>query len=355
MSRISLLSHRTLHTAPTRRLAPKRRAHTIPAGDHPELAQDLRMARELQQGLLLQAVPRLPRWELSAASLPATEIGGDVYDFPALDDGWHGLMIGDVSGHGLSAALRMAVARTLFRQIARDKLDPGETLAALNRALISEMPHGMVTMIYAHIEIDTGVLRIANAGHTYPILIGNDVQELEICGLPLGIDPDSEYETVTATLAPGETALLYTDGITEATDRRERMYGYTRLQSLLLRHSQQRPRTLMGTILNTMKTWSDNALADDMTMVVMRRRLPDLRAELRSLCIDVLGEMATAALWLEIQHLPDAPDAWQAALPAIGKTVQGRHGRGVGRELLAQLRLTVEEYRTARAAVDACV
>jgi phosphoserine phosphatase RsbU/P len=357
MSWTSLVTHRSgRRRQSARQTFAERIAQRAAPGDHPELAQDLRMARELQQGLLLQTVPRLHKWELAAASLPASEIGGDLYDFPGLDNGWHGLMIGDVSGHGLAAALRMAVARTLFRQVAREKQDPGATLAALNRALISEMPHGMVTMIYIHAEIETGILRMANAGHTYPILIGNDVRELEITGLPLGIDPDAEYDTVTTMLAPGETALLYTDGITEANDRREREYGYTRLQSLLLRNHQQRPRTLMATILNTVKSWSDNSLADDMTMVVMRRRLPDLNAELRHVTVDVMGEMAAAALWYEIGEPPVTIDEWQGTLQRLGKTVQARHGRGLGRELVSQLRLTVEEYRAIeRAEANACV
>lgn len=356
MSWTSLVSHRSTHRRVTGRLSlAERRASRHTPGDHPELAQDLRMARELQQGLLLQTVPRLPKWELAAASLPATEIGGDLYDFPALDNGWHGLMIGDVSGHGLASALRMAVARTLFRQVAREKLDPGATLQALNRALISEMPHGMVTMIYVHAEIETGTLRIANAGHNYPVLIGQDVRELEVTGLPLGIDPDCEYETITAQLAPGETALLYTDGITEANDRRERMYGYTRLQSLLLRNHQQRPRTMMATILNTIKAWSDNTLADDMTMVVMRRRLPDLNDELRNVCVDVMGEMASAALWCELGQVPADVETWQAVLPRLNKTLQGRHGRGLSRELVAQLRLTLEEYRVASPELHTCI
>lgn len=355
MSWTSLLSHRSgQRRLPAHLALAARAAQRPPATDHPELAQDLRMARELQQGLLLQAVPRLPKWELAAASLPATEIGGDLYDFPTLDDGWHGLMIGDVSGHGLAAALRMAVARTLFRQIARERLDPGATLGALNRALLSEIPHGMVTMVYLHAEIDTGQIRFANAGHNFPVVIGGDVRELELTGLPLGIDPDAEYETRTAQLAPGETALLYTDGLTEANDRRERMYGYGRLQSLLLRNHQQRPRTLMSTILHSVKSWSDNEMADDMTMVVLRRRLPDISAELRNVCVDVMGEMATAALWCEFEQLPADPVAWQTALPGLGKIVQTRHGRGLGRELHSQLRLTLDEYRSAaRAEVGA--
>lgn len=353
MPRMSLVGHRSAHGRRTGRLGPAlRRKQSVVPGDHPELAQDLRMARELQQGLLLQTVPRLPKWELAAASLPATELGGDLYDFPALPGGWHGLMIGDVSGHGLAAALRMAVARTLFRQVAREGRDPGMTLAMLNRALMSEMPHGMVTMIYVHAEIETGKLHIANAGHNYPVLIGRDVRELEISGLPLGIDPDAEYDTITATLEPGETALLYTDGIVEANDQRERMYGFHRLQSLLLRHHQRRPRSLMATILNTVKTWSDNTLADDVTMVVMRRRLPDLNAELRNVSVDVMGEMAAAAVWCELDHLSLDVEAWQAMLPKLQKIVQARHGRGLSREWVSQLRLTLDEYRPVAAIAE---
>lgn len=353
MSWISLISHRSAYRRSVRRGLPPVREVAAPAGDHPELIQDLRMARDLQQGLLLQTAPRWPFWDLAAVSLPASELGGDVYDFPVLRDGWHGLMIGDVSGHGLSAALRMAVARTLFRQIAHQHDDPGAALARLNRMLISEMPHGMVTMAYMHIEMQTGQLRIANAGHTFPVLIGRDICELELTGLPLGIDPDAEYETFNTTLAPGETIMLYTDGIIEANDRRERLYGFTRLQSLLLRNHQQRPRTLMSTVLNTIKSWSDNSLADDVTMVVLRRRLVDLNAELRNVLVDVMGEMATAALWIDLGALPPTVDAWQSALPALGKQIQAAHGRGLSREVLAQLRITLDEYRSASTALTA--
>jgi phosphoserine phosphatase RsbU/P len=343
MTWTSLISHRSPHRRTAGRAALPEAVP--PPHEHPDLAQDLRMARELQQGLLLQAVPRLPRWEIAATSLPATELGGDVYDFPALDDGWHGLMIGDVSGHGLTAALRMAVARTLFRQIAREGLDPGATLAALNRVLIDEMPHGMVTMIYLHAEMTTGTLRIANAGHTYPLIAGSDVRELEITGLPLGIDPEAEYETITTTLEPGETVLFYTDGVTEANDERERMFGDHRLRSLLLRHRWQRPRSLMATVLGAVKSWSSNGLADDLTMVVLRRRLPDLDAELRLVCAEVIGETNTAAIWSELPPSIGTPEVWREMLPQIGAIAQARCGRGASRELLSGLRLTLDDYR----------
>src|SRR5215212_5915828 len=98
-----------------------------------EMQQDLQLARDIQQGLLLEAVPRLFGWEISAVSLPARDLGGDLYDFLPFPDHWHGIMIGDVSGKGLPAALRMAVARTVFRHEARRDQTPGATLACTNR------------------------------------------------------------------------------------------------------------------------------------------------------------------------------------------------------------------------------
>src|SRR3954447_15164171 len=105
---------------------------------HAEIEQDMRLARDIQQGLLLEAVPRLPGWEISAVCMPARDLGGDLYDFLPFGAGWQGIMIGDVSGKGLPAALRMAVARTVFRHAARRGDAPGPTLGDTNRGVLSE-------------------------------------------------------------------------------------------------------------------------------------------------------------------------------------------------------------------------
>src|SRR5215212_12121688 len=145
-----------------------------------EIEQDMRLARDIQQGLLLEAVPRLPGWEISAICMPARDLGGDLYDFLPLQDGWQGIMIGDVSGKGLPAALRMAVARTVFRHAARRGDAPGPTLMGTNRGVLSEIPQGMVTMFYAMLDTRSGILRMANAGHNYPVLINGRVSEVEL-------------------------------------------------------------------------------------------------------------------------------------------------------------------------------
>jgi sigma-B regulation protein RsbU (phosphoserine phosphatase) len=312
-----------------------------------EIEQDMRLARDIQQGLLLEAVPRLPGWEISAVSMPARDLGGDLYDFLPLDERWQGIMIGDVSGKGLPAALRMAVARTVFRHAARRGGAPGPTLADTNRGVLSEIPQGMVTMLYAMLDTKHGTLRMANAGHNYPVVINGRVSEVELSGLPLGVDGDSDYEEANAVIGPGETVLLYTDGVVEASTPDGELYGYERLEQMLRANACLKPRALVAALLHELRAWGGNEQADDITVVILRRRLEQLDTELRSIADDVLGAERAAQLWDELA-LPSstAPIAdWDEILPAIVRATQGLFGRGLARELNGQLRLALEEYR----------
>lgn len=312
-----------------------------------EIEQELQLARDIQQGLLLEAVPRLSGWEVTAVSLPARDLGGDLYDFLPLDASQQGIMIGDVSGKGLPAALRMAVTRTVFRHSARRGDEPGPTLANVNRSVLQEIPQGMVTMLYATLDLQRGELQIANAGHNYPVLINGRVEEIELTGLPLGVDDESEYGEMTVTLPPGSTVLFYTDGVVEATDLHGELYGYERLEVLLRARAHLKPRALMAALLHELRAWSSGTQADDITMVVLRRRLAEVGAELLTVADDVLGVARSEELWSGLQ-LPahDAPaSAWQEVLPEIVRVAQAQYGRGLARELSGQLRLALEEYR----------
>jgi len=343
--------HATLlgHTEAARRSQP-RRAASAPANTvqlrQAEIEQDLLMARDIQQGLLLEAVPRLPGWEISAVSMPARDLGGDLYDFLPLVDGWHGIMIGDVSGKGLPAALRMAVARTVFRHEARRGQGPAPTLAAVNNGVLSEIPQGMVTMLYVMLNTQSGCMRVANAGHNYPVVINGQVREVELDGLPLGVLGDSVYGELNVVLQHGDTVLLYTDGVVEAVDARGEMFGYQRLTELLSANDDLKPRALLALLLHELRAWGGAFQADDITIVILRRRQEHLAAELRGIVDDVLGRERAAQLWSEAP-LPagDGVLAWAAALPELIHTVQVRYGRGLARELNGQLRLALEEYR----------
>ena len=313
-----------------------------------EIEQEMRLARDIQQGLLLEAVPRLAGWEISAVSLPARDLGGDLYDFLPLPKHQHGIMIGDVSGKGLPAALRMAVARTVFRHEARRGTPPSVTLAGANRGVLSEVPQGMVTMLYAILDPRSGWMQIANAGHNYPLLMnGGNVQEVELSGLPLGVDADSEYKECGTVLQHGDTVVFYTDGVVEAINNNEEMYGYEQLVELLQRHSKRKPRALVATLLQELRAWSQTDQSDDITVVIVRRRLEGIGAELRSVADDILGEERAAELW-QLLDLPsqDAPVAdWTQVLADLLRTVQEQYGRGLARELQSQMRLALEEYR----------
>ncbi len=312
-----------------------------------EIERELLLARDIQQGLLLEGVPQLRGWEMSAVSLPARDLGGDLYDFLALSERSHGIMIGDVSGKGLPAALRMAVARTVFRYEARRNQPPGVTLAGVNSGVISEIPQGMVTMLYAALDTRSGEIRFANAGHNYPVLIRAAASELELNGLPLGVLDGNGYEEQVAQLDPGDVLLLYTDGITEATDRAEEMYGYERLEQVVLREQVRRPRSLVAALLQELRAWSAGDQADDITIVALRRRLSRPGDELRVAAEDVLGRAAAAQLW-EIPGMPGpdaAADLWGEALGPLVQVAQQHHGRGLARELHGQFRLVLDDYR----------
>jgi sigma-B regulation protein RsbU (phosphoserine phosphatase) len=344
------------HTGRVFVVRPRPRAAVVPATPMPnreelrrqsEIEQDMRLARDIQQGLLLEAVPRLFGWEISAVSLPARDLGGDLYDFLPFADNWHGIMIGDVSGKGLPAALRMAVARTVFRHEARRDQAPGTTLARTNRGVLSEIPQGMVTMLYARLNTQRGLITIANAGHNYPVLINGEVSELELSGLPLGVDDESEYAESNAVIHPGDTVVLYTDGVVEASGPNEEIFGYARLEQTLRTNAHLKPRALLAALLHELRAWSGSEQADDITVVIIRRRLESLGAELRGVADDVLGVERSQQLW-DALDLPsdDTPKAvWAEGLPGLVAAAQSQFGRGLARELHGQLRLALEEYR----------
>jgi serine phosphatase RsbU (regulator of sigma subunit) len=150
---------------------------------------------------------------LSTYYEPAREVGGDFYDFLKLEDGRVGLLVGDATGKGMPAALVMATNRGMLRAVVQSVESPGDVLARVNDALLSDIPPTMfVTCLYAILETKSGSLRYANAGHDLPYLRhhgGGDAEELRARGLPLGLMPNMPYEEKEAVLAPGDNALLH--------------------------------------------------------------------------------------------------------------------------------------------------
>jgi len=327
------------------------RPETLPAPVTNEdlLHQDLRVARDIQVSLLLASSPHLPGWEASTSFLPARELGGDLYDFVEIDPTHWGIMIGDVSGKGIPAALHMAVARTLFRIEARNHANPAQTLARINQALIEQIPQGCVTLLYALLDITDGTLRLANAGHHYPLLLNETARELELDGLPLGIDGDYTFEEVTARLQPGDVLILYTDGVVEATNEQGELFGFERLYRLLNESATRRPRSLTRQIVRAVRAFTGPLPQDDdITLVVLRRRYADRRQEMVEVANDVLGPEGGRLFREQLEGLSlpaDAPaEVWRAALMTLAGSMRERWGQGLSRELLQQLFLALEGY-----------
>ena len=177
----------------------------------------------------------IPGFEIAGKTYPAVETSGDFYDFMPLPDGRVVFVVGDVTDKGVPAALVMTTTRAILRGAARRMLSPGEALARSNELLLPEIPQQMfVTCLYGILDPKTGHIEYANAGHNLPCMRDrNGVMELYATGMPLGLLPDMVYEEKEAILPPGGCMLLYSDGLVEAHNPQEDMFGFQRLRSLV--------------------------------------------------------------------------------------------------------------------------
>ena len=237
-----------------------------------QLTQEMHIARTIQQGLFPRQCPSVDGYELAATCRPAHETGGDFFDFITFDR-QVGMVIADVAGKGMPAALLMANTRALWRAEARLKHDPGETLRRVNRSLYRDINSGgFVTMIYALLEPETGRLHIAGAGHPLPLLLSPQrLQEVPAYGLPLGLTPDATYDTTTIQLAPGEAVLFYTDGVTEALNASRELWGEERLRATLRSQPHRSAQELVALICDRARQFSGRTpQSDDITVMALK-------------------------------------------------------------------------------------
>jgi anti-sigma regulatory factor (Ser/Thr protein kinase) len=236
-------------------------------------ARELSAARVIQQQLLPKELPALPGWRVAAYYQPARAIGGDFYDFLTLPDGQIALVTGDVTDKGIPAALVMATTHSILRGEAPRMSSPGDLLEKANNRLFPDIPsHMFVTCLYGVLEPASGTLRFANAGHNLPYVHTRDgAVELRATGMPLGLLPGMTYEENEATLRPGETLLLYSDGLTEAHSPKREMFGFPRLLDLVGRisGSTEMNETLLSEL--TLFTGPDWEQEDDVTLVALER------------------------------------------------------------------------------------
>jgi serine phosphatase RsbU (regulator of sigma subunit)/predicted ester cyclase len=242
------------------------------------LEQELRVARRIQHASLPEEVPTLEGWRISPYYLPAREVGGDFYDFFELADGRVGVVVGDATGKGVSAALVAAATSSMLRAVAQalGSSSPGAVLARVNETSVARIPTNMfVTCFYAILDPESGSLRYANAGHDLPYLrrrLGGDAVELRARGMPLGLMPGMGYEEKEIVCDAGDSVLFYSDGLVEAHDsQRHQMFGSSRLRALVAGHVEVR--SIVELLLEELYSFTGEEWEqeDDITLLTLWR------------------------------------------------------------------------------------
>jgi serine phosphatase RsbU (regulator of sigma subunit) len=238
-----------------------------------KLEHELEIARVIQKSILPEQIPAVPGWQIAAHWQPARAVSGDFYDILPYPDGRLGFLIADVSGKGVPAALVMTIACSMLRAVARSEISPGALLEQVNLLLSPYMPRNMfVTCLYGDLDPASGVLRFANAGHNLPVKITRaGTQELRATGMPLGLLPGMTYQENQTQLQPGDGLLLYTDGIVEAHNDKQEMFGLPRLYDRLAEVACD-PKAIDYLLASLAEfTGPDWEQEDDVTFVVLAR------------------------------------------------------------------------------------
>ena len=202
-----------------------------------KLEAELNVARQIQRSILPHAMPQVPGYDFGVVMEPMHKVGGDLFDFIPLDGGRLGITVGDVSDHGVPAAIFMALTYSLLRAEASRTPLLGEAIGTVNRHLLKMNESGMfVTLLYGILDSATGQFSYVRAGHERPLLLNARRETIEVGygpGQILGLFSDPILDEQTVKLEPGSLLVLYTDGVTEASDRTGEQFGRERLQAVL--------------------------------------------------------------------------------------------------------------------------
>jgi serine phosphatase RsbU (regulator of sigma subunit) len=237
--------------------------------------RELEMAFKVQSQLIPTRLPELPGWGFAARWQPAKEVSGDYYDFIP-GKGRLGIVIADVSGKGMHAALFMASARSIIRAKATASLSPADNLSQANALLCADAAQGMfVTLFYAEVAPDHAGLTYVGCGHNPPLWYRADrgeIVELEPTGSVLAVNDDAQYEAKRIETGRGDVLLLFTDGFTEAFNDQRQLFGDDRLKDVLKRHAQESPQGILDAVQRELDAFVGAApQSDDRTIVIAKR------------------------------------------------------------------------------------
>jgi sigma-B regulation protein RsbU (phosphoserine phosphatase) len=246
------------------------------------ITRSLHVARKRQQMMLPRDLPRPNGYSLGTLYRPAEDISGDFYDVIEFDDGQIGLIMGDVTGHGIEAALVMGMAKKTIQIYARALVDPAETLRQANKDLCPDLTDdAFISAIYVLLDPQQHVMKVARAGHTHPLLSNlrrqPTVQQVKCNGMVMGIDDeghafDNSIDTYTTQLQRGDTVLLYTDGVDECRGNAEQEFGIDRLMNVLeASASADSPGVCKEIEQRVLLHAQRDTLEDDLTLLAFKR------------------------------------------------------------------------------------
>ena len=244
--------------------------------ENSRMLRDMELARQIQLSLLPTAPPELPDVLLAGCCVPAAHVGGDYYDFFPRGNGVLDMVIADVSGHSIGAALMTAEARSVLRAEVRSFDRTGELLASLNDILFTDLNQAelFITLFYVKYDTRTRTLTYSNAGHVPPLLTRGfeaACRQLDADGLILGVRKGVVFEENRFQLEKGDTLFLYTDGVIESRNSAGELFGLGRLCDIISARQEEPPRAIIDAVLREVSAFAGTtALEDDVTMIVMK-------------------------------------------------------------------------------------
>ena len=239
------------------------------------MASQLAQASDIQRSLLPHEAPVYPNFDMAGYNLPCQTVGGDYYDFLPYGDGKVAVLVGDVSGKGMPAALMMSSLQARVQMLIETRPDPAAAVSVLNRNLAERCPLGkFITFFYAVLDTATGSVQYTNAGHNAPLLLRADgpVEQLPASGIIMGLFPSAAYEMRHTTLMPGDLLALFSDGVTEARNSREEELGESGLARFLEMRRSHACSEIITELAQHIRQWcGSNSFADDFTIVLVKR------------------------------------------------------------------------------------
>ena len=245
--------------------------------EYQKVTQEIATARKVQTTFLPPTVPHISGWQIAVTLEPAREMSGDFYDFITLPNGRIALVIADVADKGMGSALYMALSRTLIRTFATDfDTAPEQVLCAANQRVLADTSSDLfVTVFYAILEPETGMLTYCNAGHNPPYLYsgnGEGMQPLDRTALPIGIVDGMPWEQGTVQMQPGDLLVMYTDGVTEAEDEFADFFGEQRLQAVATANLGRPVEIIENKVVTAVLDFvGDAPQFDDITLMLLAR------------------------------------------------------------------------------------